>query len=149
MESDQGHNANSEGRPEVPGPNGQPPRVDSLTPQRHQSRRRSRLALASLRLGLGSLLVCMLNWFVPLPLILSVGMAVAGGSLGIAAIRQIKRSGKHLGGLGSAIGGLVASCGTLLLVALIGHQRHPHDRFWLAKNNLVSDSPYLGLGSGD
>ena len=117
MEPGQPHNANTTGQPQVPSPAAQAPRVAFFRPPQSQSRRgrRSNLALASVLLGLGSLSVVTLELVVPFLGVISWGMAVAGGSLGIVALKGIKRSGKRLRGVGSAIGGIAMSCGTLLL----------------------------------
>lgn len=138
MEPDQTHNTNSEGRPEVLGPTGQAPSVDSPTPQRPQSRRRSKLALASLILGLGCPLTLVIlivwTWFAigdPGIIILVGPMAITGVCLGIAGLWQIKRSDRRLRGATSAIGGIVVSCGTLVLLAmLVQLAKHSYDKSW-------------------
>ena len=106
MEPGQPHNANTTGQPQVPSPAAQAPRVAFFRPPQSQSRRgrRSNLALASVLLGLGSLSVVTLELVVPFLGVISWGMAVAGGSLGIVALKGIKRSGKRLRGVGSAGG---------------------------------------------
>ena len=142
MESDQAHNSDSNGRAEVSGPTGQGPPVDFPTPQ-PQSSRRSKLALASPMLVLGAPLVFICLSYTEIAILgifILVGiMTITGVCLGIAALWQIKRSKKRLRGVVSAIGGIVASCGALVLLLLMWQsfgESHDKAHSWLYPRQL-------------